>query len=543
MGDADGVVVIKTILDNSKFDDDIEDLENKSGKLGDKIKNIINNQLKRSLSLGKNIGNTFTRLISIIGRLSAKIINMGLLIGGMTAGLMIFQKIFQKVGENEQIKANLDYIKYMLTTALTPVIEKVANIVEKIINFLYRILQYVRYIIHAWTGKDIFENASIENYSKSLQGANKNAKELQKTLTGFDKINKLDANGGVQSSGIGGATLPKFDDVPIPGWVEWIGNNGDKVLQIILGIAGAMLALKLHLGKIKALGIGLVIAGIVKSIQGVLKYIKDPSWKNFGEILEGIGIAVIGLGIIFSSLPLAIGGAILLILGIIASFWDDIKDFLNNLVQNIYKTGDKIMDYLEDKFGIFGIMLGTVVQNAVGIVTSAINSIMEMFDGLFIEVKDILDGIVKIFQGDFAGGLLSIGKGIVNALIGFINGLIEGINLILSPARALIVAFGKITGQDWNMSDVKIPTIPKLAVGGIINFPGKGVALPGAIGGEKSREGVLPLTDEAVMSQLGEEIGRHVHINANITLEIERRVLARIMKEIKSDSAFLTNGG
>ena len=88
-------------------------------------------------------------------------------------------------------------------------------------------------------------------------------------------------------------------------------------------------------------------------------------------------------------------------------------------------------------------------------------------------VKQVLDGIIMIFKGNFKQGIISIGKGIVNILIGVINGFIAGLNAILYPIRELIVQAGNILGKNWNLGTIQIPTIPKLAVGGIVNMPRK----------------------------------------------------------------------
>ena len=539
--DADGVVVIKTILDNSDFDKDVKDLETKGSKVGDKIKSSLNSALKRATGLGKGLGNSFLKIISIVGKLSTKILGMGLLMSGLVAGVGLLSMAFKEAGKDEQLRANLDYIKYMLTTALQPVIAKIVGFVKSLVDLLYRVLMYVRYIINAWTGYDIFGKASLDGYNKGLKDANKNAKELKRTLAGFDEMNTLQDNsqsGAGASAGAG--AMPKMEDVPIPGWVEWIGKHGKEILAIFSGIAAALVAIKLGVKGIKALGIGIFVTGIVHAIQSLLAYLDNPSWENFGKIIEGVGIAVLGLALVFGSVPLAVAGAIALILGLLIHFWDDIKKFINNILQAIYDFGDNAMKFLSDKFGIFGTMLGTVVNTAVGVVTSAIEMILDVFDGLFTGVKGIFDGIIMIFKGDFKNGLISIGKGIVNALIGILNGLIDGVNLILSPLRAAIVGIGFISGQNWSMDDIKIPRIPKLATGAIVNNPGQGVMMGNYIAGERGSEAVLPL-DDFTMDRLGMAIARHMNINNDNKIYLNARQIARQMNITNNETDFAYN--
>lgn len=169
-------------------------------------------------------------------------------------------------------------------------------------------------------------------------------------------------------------------------------------------------------------------------------------------------------------------GAILLIVGIIIKYWDEIKGFLKgatkwitDLQENITNWFVENLDFIKDKFGTVGaLIIGTIVGTfnwAVEIVKGAINIIIDVFDGLFVGIKQIFDGILMIFRGDFKNGLINIGKGIVNAMIGILNGLISGLNAIIYPIRALIVAVGNVMGKNWTMENIMIPKIPYLDVG------------------------------------------------------------------------------
>ena len=81
----------------------------------------------------------------------------------------------------------------------------------------------------------------------------------------------------------------------------------------------------------------------------------------------------------------------------------------------------------------------------------------------------------------------------------------------------------------------------KLAHGGIINNPGRGVSLGnGIIGGEAGREMVMPL-DSQTMAQLGQEIGKWITINANIINQMNGRTISRELKTVTADSDFATN--
>lgn len=81
----------------------------------------------------------------------------------------------------------------------------------------------------------------------------------------------------------------------------------------------------------------------------------------------------------------------------------------------------------------------------------------------------------------------------------------------------------------------------KLAVGGIVNNPGKGVPIGDTITGEAGQEGVLPLTNPDTMATLGREIGKHVIVNFTNITKLDNRQIAREQREINAQNDFAFN--
>lgn len=100
---------------------------------------------------------------------------------------------------------------------------------------------------------------------------------------------------------------------------------------------------------------------------------------------------------------------------------------------------------------------------------------------------------------------------------------------------------GTIKGNSIMFAKGGILNIPKLATGAVINRPGAGVPVAGAMAGEAGREGVLPLTDYRAMEMLGREIGKWISINATIPVSVGNRQIARVIEEIGQQSAFAKN--
>ena len=173
--------------------------------------------------------------------------------------------------KNEEIDAGFKAIENFFTTAFEPV-------VKRLLSWVMTLVQYVNYLAKAWFGVDILAKSN----EKSLKGANKQAKELSKSLTGFDEMNVINDSGGTGVAGGGGIEpLPIPEDIPVPSWLQWIADNGTLVASLLMGIAGGLLGIKFGLDLIQGLGLGVLLAGLVILIKGIFDFIKDPSWDNF----------------------------------------------------------------------------------------------------------------------------------------------------------------------------------------------------------------------------------------------------------------------
>lgn len=370
----------------------------------------------------------------------------------------------------KQLSANIEYMKWAIGKSLQPVI-------ETLVSWMYKLLQLIGMVANALFKVNIFSKASAKDFEsskKSTAGIAKNTKEASNNLASFDKLDVLQENKDSKSGGGSDFTMPTTDlsgmDIEVPKWMQWILDNGDLIISIIGGVTAAIILLKLGVGGLISLGIGIAIAGVIYLIQSVIKYLKDPSFENFGKVLAGIGLIIAGIAIAFGAWPVAIAGAIVAIIGIIISNWEKIKNFALGIGQ-----------WIEENFGLLGEIINVSIKDG-----------LSAFEVLFGGVKQIFDGIIQIAKGDLAGGLKTIFAGIVNVIIGALNVMINALNVLISPARALIIAFGKVTGKNWNMSNIKIPSIPKvrLAKGAIVNNPRRGVDVNM---GEDGAEVALPL--------------------------------------------------
>jgi phage-related protein len=658
----DGWITIGTELDTKKFDAQILQLERKANDLEkqledpkslgfsdedilqievelEKTKNKLVSLRKEKQKLEEtkgtqgiteginNLGNSFQNAVSKAGRLALAIF------GIRTAYNLLKSASSELATYDEQYATNLEYIRFVLAQAIAPVL-------RGIVQLAMQLLSYINAIVQAWFGINLFSNGSAENFKKmkaQAGGVSKAVKEIKKQLAGFDEVNILtDQSDTGTSAGAGGVGMPTMDLSAMqgepPAWLKWIIDNKDVILAVLGGIAAGLLALKLGLGGIKALGIGIMVTGIITAVQGLIGYLNDPSWENFGKVIQGIGIFLVGLAITIGSVSLGIIGAVVIVVGTIIKYWEQIKGFFQRGIDWLKGKGD----WVEKN-------LGGWVKGLYDTFVGFLQLILNYFDGTFNAIKRIFDGIIQFFQGVFTGdwgkawegiqnivggvvdwmknnfytflnwidtviltplsnffhtlwegvktgaqnawnGMKSIwekvtsffktiftnawnavkqvfstgGKifdgikeGIVSAFKNIVNGIITGINKVVS------VPFNAINGMLRTLRNVSIagyqpfsfihefsvPQIPKLATGGIINMPNRGTLVgASAIGGEAGREGVIPLTDAQAMAELGEAIGKHVTINASIINKMNTRTISRELVRAQNEQNFAYNG-
>ena len=514
--------------DTMKLEAQYEKLSQKLSVLKQKKEDLNKTDLSNVQKSIDNIGKSTSNTIKNVARWALGIFAIESAYG------FVRQAMSSVSQYNEQIATDVEYIRYALGSMLQPII-------EGLIQLVFRLLTYINYIAQAWFGVNLFANASTKSFeknNKALGNSVKSAKELNKQIASFDEMNVLNDTSSNSGGGAGAGTisLPSMDlsqwQGEVPEWVKWIADNKDIVIAGLLGIAGGLVAINLGLTAIQGIGVGIALAGIIIAIQSLIKFLQDPTFENFTNIIIGIGTAIIGVGIIISSFPLIITGVIAIIVATIVKNYDYIMGLFNKLI-NWFET---------DFIGALRYLFGPIGDIIAAPFIFAVNAMKSAFEGLFGGIKKIITGIIQIFKGDFKNGIMNVFGGLkdillapFNALVSGINSLIRGVNRIRFDVPDWVPGFG---GKKFGFN---IPQIPRLAVGGIVNMPGRGVPIGGAIAGESGREGVIPLTDSQAMETLGQAIGRYITINANITNTMNGRVISRELQKINNNSDFAKN--
>ena len=409
------------------INDKLQDNQLQQGLINGKI-----DEANSKLMKAKGYENVKKQLDKINNKTSDVIKKVGkwaLAIFGVRSAYMFLRQMSSTLAQyDEQYAVNLEYIRYVLAQAIAPVL-------QYLVSLAYKLLSYINAIAKAWFGINLFSNANVKNFNKMVGSAKSIEKSLQNA--GFDEMNVLADTSNV-GAGVG-AKLPSLgiEEMEEPKWI-------DEVTAGLTGLLGIIVAIRLGLTGIKALGLGLMISGIVYGIAGLLQYLQDGSWKNFGKIIEGIGVAIIGLGLIIASLPATIAGIVVLIVGIVTKYWDKIKGFLQGGIDWLSSKVDWVREY----FGVVGETIYTII-------ISLFQNVLNIFDSVFKALKGIFDGLIDFIVGVFTGdwsraweGIKKIFQSVWDGIKGIISSVWDFIKTIFTSLLNLVKS---IISTIWNI--------------------------------------------------------------------------------------------
>lgn len=260
-----------------------------------------------------NIGRALQNQIGKIGKMAMAVV------GVRTAYNAVRSAISMVSQYNSQVSTDLEYMRYCIANALAPV-------AQKLVQLLYIALSYINAITTAWFGINLFSKSSAKNFSKMQSSASstaKSAKEIQKSLQGFDEMNVLSDTSNTSSGGGSGVSTPSMDlsnmQGDVPKWLQWIIDNKALILGTLGAIAGIIATIKVVnfikgfsnaigiFSKFSA-GIALIVAGLALLSGSIINMILN--WDEMTTKEKVISIALAAIGAAFITLGYAIATGI-----------------------------------------------------------------------------------------------------------------------------------------------------------------------------------------------------------------------------------------
>lgn len=519
-----------------------------------------------------------------ISKVTKKVIRLGLAIFGVRSAYMFIRQAMSALSQyDEQLATDIQYIRFALAMTLE-------RFIKPIIEWVYKLLQYVNYLTMAWFNLNLFEKATVNAFNKS----NKSAEKLKKTLAGFDEMNILNDNDSNSSNagGIPSQDLSNMKEFKPPKWLEWIKDNGDKIKNIIIAIAAALGAIKfakllswasrltgllgglLQIGII-AIGVELLYTALtgrelISDINEIKKGLKDleeirknqnkqskTSLENTKKLIQTYNEAAQATGATKEQTDAYVNS---LINGIKAdneliSSMEKQKNWLGALNGDNQKLTKSQKEYnesiniqLEELKKLYNSGQLNAKQTAIykSLLESQIrklqenNSVLDKNSSEYKKnaekIKDAKNELEKI-TGKKYNIKAQFETPNTNPIKKALEDLVKGFKINLE------FGFGGSSQGGGGFRGAKgAMYYPKLASGGIINMPGRGVPYHGATIAERGAEAVVPLTDSQQMALLGEAIGKYITVNATIVNSMNGRVLSRELQKVQNQTNFATNG-
>ena len=274
-------------------------------------------------------------------------------------------------------------IKNSLGAAVMPALANLLPVIQQVADWFMDAAEAVAQFFAALNGQSTYTAANRDywvDYAKGLQKSTGAAKELKRTILGFDEINALNS----QSKGGSGSNALNYKDMFVEKDNPMSLEKAKKILDIIKTIGLALAAWKIatpvidalrglvQLSRLKtfAIGLALTITGVTLGYMGGANVANGNLGLGFGQGLGGIVAAAVGGTLMGGSLghPL-IGLAVGLFVGL-ASFAFGIIDqqAANNAkkyIANALKgTGFTIDDFSGDALKAH-VDLATEIRNKV----------------------------------------------------------------------------------------------------------------------------------------------------------------------------------
>ena len=206
----------------------------------------------------------------------------------------------------DQYASSLLYLKNAAGAAAGPLLQSLLPVVQQLVDWFVAGANAINQFISALQGKSTFTKAvyTMTEFGDETKKATGAAKELKKTVMGFDELNLLQVDNG--RGGGSSAETPDyskmFEEAEIEGWatsiaealqpfMDWFSDL-DPALQLIAGIGAAMLLWKIP-GAVVNFFSTLLAKGTTAAVGGLGTLMSGA----FGGVATGAALAGAAVGL------------------------------------------------------------------------------------------------------------------------------------------------------------------------------------------------------------------------------------------------------
>ena len=260
-------------------------------------------------------------------------------------------------------------IKNSLGAAVMPLLANLLPWIQKVTDAFMDLTEGVAKFFATLNGQATYTAANRDywvDYAKGLQKSTGAAKELKRTILGFDEINALNS----QSKGGSGSTAPNYKDMFVEKTNDWFGlkNIFEGVATAVFAIGAGIAAWRmssafisgldklLGLGTFLKVGIGLtlMVIGVKWAIDAGAAFAKGDTLNGIKNTIGAVFASGIGGALLGSAIP-GVGNAVGFVVGIGIAIVAEIISFVINssgAYESINGEAYHVLPALLEKYGL-----------------------------------------------------------------------------------------------------------------------------------------------------------------------------------------------
>ena len=394
-------------------------------EMGRKLDSVDNDKISKSIDdSNKKIGNTIKK----VAKWALAVFAVESAYGFVRNAISILSSY------NDQLATDVEYIQFAIASTLEPII-------ERIVGLVYTLLQYVNYLAQAWFNVNLFANATEKNFKK----ANTSAKQLNKSLSGFDEINQLsDSSSSGTNATNPSVDLSNLEEFEPPAWLEKIAELGKPVIKFFQDVidkyglaAGGIMIVVGALAGFK------IIKSIISLFTGLGKSVVKGK-TDFTDFFKSLGKAAEAIALL--------GGLSLVIKSI------------TDLIDTFSKSGMN----LGEVAGLLGIVLGEVAAAFI-VLLGAMTLLQPSWQSIagaaviFASLALVLESVCNLID-TFSESCLSLTDviGLMVTVLVTIIGLMGSIVLLGPAMTAGLVPFSVLVAEISAVLLVMAATLPTI---------------------------------------------------------------------------------